>query len=51
MGVTPDASLAATKEIVDGFRQALNPDLASDPSDRGIRQQRLKGATSPGSPC
>ena len=42
MGVTPDASLAAIKKIVDGLRQTWHPDLARDPSERGIREQRLK---------
>jgi hypothetical protein len=42
MGVTPDASLAAIKKIVDGLRQTWHPDLASDPSEKGIREQRLK---------
>ena len=42
MGVTPDASLAAIKKIVDGLRQTWHPDLASDPSEKGIREQRMK---------
>ena len=42
MGVTPDASLAAIKKIVDGLRQTWHPDLGRDPSERGLREQRLK---------
>ena len=42
MGVTADASLAAIKKIVDGLRQTWHPDLASDPSEQGIREQRMK---------
>jgi hypothetical protein len=42
MGVTPDVSLAAIKKIVDGLRQTWHPDLGRDPSERGLREQRLK---------
>ena len=42
MGVTADANLAAIKKIVDGLRQTWYPDLASDPSEKGIREQRMK---------
>ncbi len=42
MGVTPDANEAAIKKIVDGLRQSWHPDRASDPSDRELRELRLK---------
>jgi len=42
MGVTADANLAAIKKIVDGLRQTWHPDLARDPADREVREQRMK---------
>ena len=42
MGVTADANLAAIKKIVDGLRQSWHPDLARDPSEREVREQRIK---------
>jgi len=42
MGVTGDANLAAIKKIVDGLRQTWHPDLARDPSEREIREKRMK---------
>jgi hypothetical protein len=42
MGVTADANLAAIKKIVDGLRQTWHPDLARDPSEREVREQRMK---------
>jgi hypothetical protein len=42
MGVTADANLAAIKKIVDGLRQTWHPDLAHDPSEREVREQRMK---------
>jgi hypothetical protein len=42
MGVTADANLAAIKKIVDGLRQTWHPDLARDPSEREVREKRMK---------
>ena len=42
MGVTADANLAAIKKIVDGLRQTWHPDLARDPSERELREKRMK---------
>ena len=42
MGVTADVNLAAIKKIVDGLRQTWHPDLARDPSEREVREQRMK---------
>jgi hypothetical protein len=42
MGVTADANLAAIKKIVDGLRQTWHPDLARHPSEREVREQRMK---------
>jgi hypothetical protein len=42
MGVTADVNLAAIKKIVDGLRQTWHPDLAHDPSEREVREQRMK---------
>ena len=42
MGVTADANVAAMKKIVDGLRQTWHPDLARDPSDRELRERRMK---------
>ncbi len=42
MGVTADANVVAIKKIVDGLRQTWHPDLARDPSDREVRERRMK---------
>ena len=42
MGVTADANLAAIKKIDDGLRQTWHPDLARDPSEREVREKRMK---------
>jgi DnaJ-class molecular chaperone len=42
LGVSPDASLAAIKKIVDGLRLSWHPDLARSEVDRHLRQRRLQ---------
>src|SRR5262245_8397542 len=42
MGVTADANVAAIKKIVDGLRQTWHPDLARDPTEREVREKRMK---------
>ena len=42
MGVTPAATQAALKKIVDGLRQSWHPDYAADEADREMRELRLK---------
>jgi len=42
MGVTPDATQAAIKRIVDGLRLNWHPDYARDDADRQLRELRLK---------
>jgi hypothetical protein len=42
MGVTPDATKAAIKRIVDGLRMSWHPDHAKDEADRQLRELRLK---------
>jgi hypothetical protein len=42
MGVTPDATQAAIKRIVDGLRLSWHPDHAKDDGDRQVRELRLK---------
>jgi hypothetical protein len=42
IGVTPAATTAAIKKVVDGLRQSWHPDYASDPADRQLREMRLK---------
>jgi hypothetical protein len=42
MGVTPDASEASIKKIVDGLRLSWHPDYAKGPADQQIRELRLK---------
>jgi hypothetical protein len=42
IGVTPDASEAAIKKIVDGLRLSWHPDYAEGPADQQIRELRLK---------
>ncbi len=42
MGVTPSASEAAMKKIVDGLRQSWHPDLARTEADRRLREVRMK---------
>ena len=42
LGVTPDATVVAIKKIVDGLRLSWHPDHASDPSNRELRELRLK---------
>jgi hypothetical protein len=42
VGVTPTASEAAIKKIVDGLRQSWHPDHAKDEADRAMRELRSK---------
>jgi hypothetical protein len=42
MSVTPDATEAAIKKIVDGLRLSWHPDHARGPADRETREQRVK---------
>lgn len=42
MGVSPDATQAALKKVVDGLRQSWHPDLAKNETDRQVREFRLK---------
>jgi hypothetical protein len=42
MGVSPQATAAAIKKIVDGLRLSWHPDHASGPADRQVRELRLK---------
>jgi hypothetical protein len=42
LGVTPDATAVAIKKIVDGLRLSWHPDHATSPSDRKLRELRLK---------
>jgi hypothetical protein len=42
IGVAPTASDAALKKIVDGLRQSWHPDLATDETDRAVRELRSK---------
>jgi hypothetical protein len=42
MGVSPDATEAAAKRIVDGLRMSWHPDLAKDETDRQMREFRVK---------
>ena len=42
MGVTPDASEASIKKIVDGLRLSWHPDYAKGLADQQIRELRLK---------
>jgi hypothetical protein len=42
MGVSPHATDAAIKKIVDGLRQSWHPDLARNDADRRLREFRIK---------
>jgi hypothetical protein len=42
MGVSPDATEAAMKKVVDGLRQSWHPDLARNDADRRLREFRTK---------
>ena len=42
MGVSPDATEAAIKKVVDGLRQSWHPDLAQTDADRRLREFRMK---------
>jgi hypothetical protein len=42
MGVSPDATEAAIKRIVDGLRLSWHPDLAQSETDRQVREFRVK---------
>jgi DnaJ-class molecular chaperone len=42
LGANPDANVDAIKKIVDGMRQSWHPDLASNHTDRQLREVRIK---------
>lgn len=42
LGLSPDASEAVVRKVVEGLRQSWHPDLASGEADRVAREERLK---------